>query len=232
MTSTHSVPQVSQPLPESPVPKLDKYDTVNLIFGRMPPNLMALARERLRAGEWLRCLYTCEARDRLGLFLSFKRRMSDADYWKVLSEIWTDTECPNVYRKYWLSLFMSPRSRRDCLMSDEEHAALAILPDPIRIYRGAEPKYRRGISWTTEANRAAWFADRNMRPLGRTPNENRMVFTAVIQKRKVLAHFLDRDEAEIVIDPRRIQIQVLRSVDGETKAWAPKLGVLSPVMTP
>ncbi len=129
-------------------------------------------------------------------FVQVENRLSDQDYWRVLRDLWIDTEFPGRCRSLWLDFFMSRREGRSELMKPAEHTAFAALPDRVRIYRGAHPKHARGMSWTTERAMAEWFAKRFDR--------DDAVFTTVTPKTKIVAYFLGRGESEVVIDPRRL----------------------------
>ena len=66
--------------------------------------------------------------------------------------------------------------------------------EPLTLYRGADrDSGGRGLAWTTDPDRAKWFAYR----LGR---EGRTVFTAVAPPGVILAHFTGRNEDEYVVD--------------------------------
>jgi hypothetical protein len=77
---------------------------------------------------------------RLAAFLEIVPELTDAEYWRLLGTIWTDTEMPNVNRPLWLTLFMSKRGNRDQAMDAEGHAAVDCLPEPVQIYRAADLK--------------------------------------------------------------------------------------------
>jgi len=78
-------------------------------------------------------------------------------------------------------------------MSPEGRAVLASLPDPVQVYRGALPKFARGLSWTTNLDVAVWFAERY--GLGK-------VFTTALPRAKVIAYLDHRSEYEIILNPR------------------------------
>lgn len=66
----------------------------------------------------------------------------------VLPSVWSDAEFPErlLPRRLWLGWF--------------ELAAFPRPPGTLTLYRGAVPRFARGMSWTTSATRAAWFANR------------------------------------------------------------------------
>jgi hypothetical protein len=152
--------------------------------------------------SYIRLLENC---DQLMAFMVLRHPLPNNEYWHLVKELWLEDVLPIVNRPFWLEVFNSPRGERYLLMSKKENAILDALSDPIRIYRGAAPKYARGMSWTLDPKLAQRFAD-HLEVLwhGR-------VFTALVPKSKVLAYFQDRDESEIVIDPRRIRYEELVS---------------------
>jgi hypothetical protein len=179
----------------------------------LPRGLEALAHERRAAGDWWGIFMLYERRYRAQLLsdLVIKGELYGADYWRCLRELWTDTEFPNRDRAYWLDMFTLDKSMpekyrngRKCLMNYAEHARLSALLDPVRVYRGADRKYARGMSWTTDIVVATWFSDRFY---GTQFNDSASVFVADVRKSRVLACFAERGEAEVVIDPRSMRFQ-------------------------
>lgn len=159
--------------------------------------------ERLAARNWLGYLLLVDRWDRLEAFLDIMGRMRDAEYWQMLAHIWMDTEAPSRRKSLWLGLFGSRRNDRDQLMSRAEHAALAALPEVVQLYRGAPPRFARGMSWTTDWHKARWFADRF--------HNGGVVYTARVAKAQFLAFLLGRGESEAVIDPWNVQFKRLVS---------------------
>ena len=170
--------------------------------GLVDPATIAWWREPLARRDWKSYLWRVPRPGRLAALLEIIPKLTDPEYWQLLGTIWTDTEYPNVNRALWLGLFTSKRDNRDPVMDAEGHAAVDRLPDPVRIYRGAQLRYARGMSWTTDPDTAAWFAHRFQHRRGE-------VFTTTLAKRKILAYFDDRKEREVLIDPRRIRVAVL-----------------------
>jgi hypothetical protein len=66
------------------------------------------------------------------------------------------------------------------------------------LYRGAPASSNGwGMSWTTDRDRARWFADRFNR-------DGYAVFRADVKPAAVLAYADDRGEAEMIVNPRRL----------------------------
>jgi hypothetical protein len=111
--------------------------------------------------DWEGTLWLLPRPYRWDFFYSVQGELDDAEYARLLGEVWTDTEVPGGNLRGWIKLFTNPRLRRELLMSPEELASYQALPDLVEIWRGvAQPRYARGISWTTDPDQAAWFAMR------------------------------------------------------------------------
>jgi hypothetical protein len=74
------------------------------------------------------------------------------------------------------------------------------LPDLVSIWRGCEQGQERGLHWTTDRSTAEKFASGR-----RYVNPRPTLVRAQIPKQHIFAVFLDRDESEIVLDPRRLR---------------------------
>jgi hypothetical protein len=110
----------------------------------------------------------------------------------------------------WLDLLQSTRPNRESLMSTEEHAALAAMPDELKIWRGCgNDAGERGISWTTEKKKAEFFANyacgSRRAFLTGAAGTRPTVVSAVCSKEDVLAYFTERDESEILVDPSKLR---------------------------
>lgn len=78
--------------------------------------------------------------------------------------------------------------------------------EPVELYRGATPKFKRGMAWTDDRDRALWFASRY--PKGDGFGQGR-VYGATVEPGRVFARILGRSEDEWVIDTRRLPIRTL-----------------------
>ncbi len=85
-------------------------------------------------------------------------------------------------------------------------ADVAQPTEVLTVYRGVQGEGSpRGLSWTTELDRAVWFARRwPFLPLG-------TVWAAEVPPKHVLGIFHNREEAEVVVNPRNLRN--LRAVD-------------------
>ncbi|MFO0684924.1 MAG: hypothetical protein U0234_22895 [Sandaracinus sp.] len=125
-------------------------------------------------------------------------RVPDRVLREVLIGVWTAAEFPErvVSRSIWLHWF---------------DVANRIAPyptpaEPIQVYRGAISKHARGMSWTTDLERANWFANR-FRDRFECPS-NVYEVTAPLDALLVDVDAVEsrggRQEREIIVDPRRL----------------------------
>jgi hypothetical protein len=127
------------------------------------------------------------------------RRVTDADYWRLVREVWIDSE--NIRQNFagWQRLWSAPRPCKEECMIPEERDALASKPASFPIWRGLGFRGRpQGLSWTIDRDKAVWFAQRFGG--GRA---GRLVH-AQVERSHVHAFFQGRKESEIVASAVRI----------------------------
>lgn len=120
---------------------------------------------------------------------------SDKKYWRLLGDIWIDSENIWQNKKDYVKLMNSKRDHRDHFMSANERKHLALLPDKLTVYRGCSERGSDGMSWTTDKAKAEWFANR----FKTSTSPKRKVITRVIDKQEVFAYMARRNESEIII---------------------------------
>lgn len=115
---------------------------------------------------------------------------TDKEYWRVLSQVYIDTE--NLYQNYdiWEKLLFCSRPDNENFMNDHELEEFNKLPEEIIIYRGTRDNNWQGFSWTTDKSKAAWFANRF--------SGNAVVTTGKVKKSNVIGYLTGRGESEIV----------------------------------
>lgn len=122
-------------------------------------------------------------------------RLSDADYWRLVSEVWIDSENIVETAELWNTLLTSTRGERDAIMTEDERSRLAAMDTTLTIYQGHTDLRDDGWSWTLNRDTAVWFAERfAMMEGGRA-----MLSTAVVERGDVYAYFTRRGENEILI---------------------------------
>lgn len=135
---------------------------------------------------------------RLTAFEEISNKLTDIDYWKLLSSIWTDTE--NSYANYekWKSLFSSKRSSKQYLMDEKEDQLLRSLPEEVIIYRGCQKNLNEnGLSWSLDKSTAEFFAYRF--------DQKGTILERKISKKDIIAVFTGRGEAEVIFNDTSIE---------------------------
>lgn len=174
----------------------------------MNPMLNAQLRQKRRAvntaradGNWSTYVWMHERPFRLQAFTEVEGLMADQTYWELLGEVWRDSENIREDAEAWRQLWRADRGDTKYLMSDEEQATLAGMPDVFIVHQGHTDERDDGWSWTTDLHIAVWFARRFAALEGSTP----MVSTGTVSKSDVLAYFAGRSESEIVVDRANVR---------------------------
>ena len=135
---------------------------------------------------------------RIEAFQEIEHLLSDTAYWKLLADIWTDTE--NQWQNYeeWKDLIGAERGSRHYLMNEEEFNLLQSLPDEVTIYRGCQKGINEnGLSWTLDKAKAKMFSTRIA--LEGEP----LVLEKKISKSNIIAIFTGRNESEVIWEEKK-----------------------------
>ncbi len=131
---------------------------------------------------------------------------SEQDVAKVAMSVWADSEGPSQNLQGWsILLSVLGDSIRAHGMDESERTELDSLPMNIEIWRGSMPKFKRGLSWTLDKDKAQWFAQR-FQTMGKRRGR---LYSAKVAKSQVLALLNGRGEREILLSPsarKRISI--------------------------
>lgn len=162
----------------------------------------------IEEGRWSSMLFLHERPYRLDALeeILYTHEIDDPEIvWPLVGNVWTDSENINQNLEQWREVWDSPIPRRfELVMDEDERAALAALPETFEIYRGmGDEAAIEGMSWTTNKAKAEWFAHRFSGLDSHAPH----LATGTVSKVNVLAHFLGRGEAEIVVLPENVQGQ-------------------------
>lgn len=193
------MPMVHHPLVVSvAMPTMNK--NLNQMFAQKQEQI----KEAIAEGNWSRYIFLHERPYRFqALFDAIGRGLTEKpkDYWRMVGQVWTDSENIHQHLREWIKVWSMPVPNRELVMDEEERSALAAMPEQITVYRGVMAKrFQQGLSWTLDKDRAQWFANRFAHD-GRKPH----VYEGVVAKSDVLAHFLGRNEDEIVVLPRNVK---------------------------
>lgn len=145
---------------------------------------------------------------RLPLMLELlAHEQSHALFWKVLCEVWSSCDCTWHYRRLLLSMMERRAQSRWRHITAEMHPA-EDWPNLVRVWRGCSRERVRAVSWTLDKEVAAGFA-RGHRGIS-VPNP--VLASAEIPKTAIffLAH--ERQELEVVLDPRKLRSVFINDV--------------------
>lgn len=114
----------------------------------------------------------------------------DDEFQRLLPHVWTCAEFPvaSLGSRAWLEMFKDAGFVTDCGASRPGGL--------MTVYRGHDLAHVRGFSWTTDPQRARWFADRF-----RDRRPPTFVFESTIPPHAVLAIIDGRNESEVVLNP-------------------------------
>lgn len=147
----------------------------------------ALQREDYEAYVWLH-----ERPYRAGAYARIETRMPLESSRLLLRAVWTDAEMPGVNRSFFLKRFRALRQ-----VEAYKEVEKAVGGETFKLYRGTRRVERTlGLSWTTEREKAVWFARRFAR--GR---DIPMLYTLeYVHWNAILAYIDDRGESEVIVD--------------------------------
>lgn len=153
--------------------------------------------ERAEAsGDWMHFVVLHERPYRLEAVDRIAHRMFDADFWKLIGWVWTDSENVWQNKQQWIETLTCGRFHRELMMDEDERAALELMPAVVEVHRGHGSKNASGLSWTLDRDKAAWFA--------RRWKQEGWVTSGKLSKSNVIARFDRRNEQEVVCLPRNV----------------------------
>ena len=135
--------------------------------------------------------------------LVLTHRISRGELRELLIETWMDTELPHQFRRIPLRLFNLAGFITDAQAEWEAKVKFVtqvsdVMPVSLTLYRGDSRRPRRtSISWTTDRQKAIWFARR-----WKGVTKPGLLWTAELHDvTKVLGYFEGRGEHEVVVSP-------------------------------
>ena len=174
------------------------------------------AEEANKKKKWSEYIFIHERPFRLEAFMEISHRLTYRQYWKLLAEVWTDCEFPNVNLGVWRTLWTRKISADDnypgnrlprkdevvfCALWTKAH-----LHGHVELWRGGRsPKAMRGLSWTTSREKAAWFARRDFGSDSGRP----YLWRAKVPPQRLLAYLSARREHEVIVDCNRLNSKLI-----------------------
>lgn len=150
------------------------HDMQNAFANKQYAAKSAAVEEAAQEGKWSTYIFLHERPYRFDALMEATKRGLARDpkqYWDMVGAVWVDSE--NIHETFsaWHRLWSAPMPGREHCMDEEELAELAALPEEIVVYRGVgHAAARQGLSWTTDKERAEWFANRFSGVRGRRPH--------------------------------------------------------------
>lgn len=129
------------------------------------------------------------------------------DFAKALLQAWTDSE--NIWQNYdqWIELLNLHSIDWMDYVEKVDREAFDALPDVVDVYRGGRIEWEdTPLSWTTDRERAKWFARR----FGKEEDAN--LIKATTEKKHIHFYTNGRNESEVVVDPEHIKVLWYESV--------------------
>lgn len=152
--------------------------------------------------DYLNQIICSSSDDKMQKFIDFVDNFKrDKDYWEQLSDVYQCMSNSYKLQEKIKQLFQAERSGKESLMTAQELKQLSQLPEFITIYRGMSiveknsGKY--GISWSLDEQVAKKFAESFPHNYD-TKGLEMTVEKITINKKDVVAYFIDRDESEII----------------------------------
>lgn len=160
-----------------------------------------------RRAQLIDVLFLVGSFDRLDVMQLVLNQEPPEVFWPVFLQMWSVCDHPWIYQR-WLKDVLAAAHKAEPsygYADPDDKAFYDALPDRVPVYRGTSRQRLRGISWTTDIAVAAGFACGK-----RGPAVNPAVARAEVDKAEVLAVMTDRKESEVIINPHRLRITLLK----------------------
>ncbi len=136
-------------------------DALNALMNKQLEVRKEAATQMLVEGYYADYVFLHEKPYRFDAFNEVMDKLSDKEYWKLLGDIWTNSE--NIWQNLagWKKLLKSKRGGKKNFMDKSDLKVFNSLPDTVTVYRGYLPnKNKHGLSYSLSKERAEWFAKR------------------------------------------------------------------------
>lgn len=170
-----------------------------------------IAEEARDNHDWSKYIFVHKRPYQLKIFRKIVDKLTDAEYWKLLGEIYINSENLRQHGSILHKLLTSDRPHREQMMNGRERAYFRKLSSQFAIYRGYSHRNAAGWSWTLDKAKAVWFARRFAEVDAELAGKPKLA-TGKVKKRDVIAYFSRRKEKEIVVDPKKVKIESRESV--------------------
>jgi hypothetical protein len=174
-----------------------------LVTAGLPLGLDFFGRAAHAIDEFL--LTAAWADQRLCVLLDLIEGAAPSIFWACLDHQW---------RNYHLPRTLQARLLRACRRNAQQRPSLDRLPASLIVFRGCSRPRIRGLSWTRDESVAARFA---FAEYGVTVPDP-IIARAEISRDAVFLAIDGRNEAELLVDPRRLRKLIVQSFSGEGRS--------------
>lgn len=146
----------------------------------------------LEAEDYEMYVFLHERPFRVGAYRAIEENVPLESARELLIRVWTDQENPGANRAFFLQRFKYLRQPEAYKKVEQ-----AVGGETFKLYRGVQREERTlGLSWTTECEKAIWFA-RRFRHRKYTP----VIYTLeYVHWNAILAYIDDRGESEVIVN--------------------------------
>jgi hypothetical protein len=153
-------------------------------------------KEALGSWNYNQYVFLHERPYRVEAFKKIQKQLGDVGYWRLLTQVWVDTENQYAYLNDWKKLLASDRRDRHYMMNEEDDQALRSLPEEVTIYRGCQKGLNEnGLSWTLDKSKAEFFANRF--------GKKGIILERKIPKSEIVALLTVRGETEVIWEEKK-----------------------------
>lgn len=182
-------------------------EALNKFLNKQYAQKQAALLEAKKDKAWSSYIALHERPWRFDAFRHIEHNLSSREYWKLVRWVWMD--CENVHQNFegWRDVWLAEMANRKSVMNKAEADEFAKLGEVVEVYRGANTEEHAsiGFSWTTDRERAIWFAQRYA-----GQGVGAFIAHGVIAKQHAIALLLSRNENEIVVPPEAVTVVEVR----------------------
>lgn len=167
-------------------------DSMNAFINKQYEQRLKVLDKYIQQKKYDSYIFLHERAYRLQAFLDIEELLTGEQFWEYLADIWTDSENIWQNKSIYKKLFKKHLEHKHKFMSEDDKKVYNSLPEQVKVYRGHQNKNKIGFSYTTNKEKAEWFANRFNKGNGQ-------VRERVIPKSKIIAYTNSRSEQEIII---------------------------------
>lgn len=175
---------------------------MNALYNAQYRSKLTHLAELAEKGAWDLWIWLHERPWRFDALCEIADEMTDEEFWQEVAQVWIDSENIRENAEAWDELLRTDRPGHEHMMGRAERVALLGLPEIIDVYQGHTDQRDDGWSWTTDRDKAEWFAHR----FAAFEDSEPALSIGSVLRQDVLAYFTGRNESEILIAPELVDL--------------------------